>query len=233
MKHIFIALAATLSIATYAHTRIPPGEYLMELGEGLLVIKPDRTFSLTTFGRDASTCDFSGAISKEPSQIEDSVCFISFKRKGHNVLVDMNNRYTNDQDTGCSSFCGYRAGYGGGTFYAASDCGRKSMAQTRNRFKVSYDKKDYPKAIATLSPLLEKCARFLAWPEESSIRNDLALAQLHIGNKAACLATLKPLAEDASQSEEEIRERYPPLELNIFLPLIKATRTKLRLCRAQ
>jgi hypothetical protein len=63
------------------------------------------------------------------------------------------------------------------------------------------------------------------------IRNDLALAQLRSGDAAACRQTLAPLAEEAGRTDEQLRENYPPVDADVVLPMLKAARTNLRLCR--
>ncbi len=72
----------------------------------------------------------------------------------------------------------------------------------------------------------------LSWLEKPSIRNDLAVTLYHLHDRAACLSVLEPLAEDASKTDAAIRENYPPTDADDYLPLIKAARTNLKLCKA-
>jgi hypothetical protein len=52
-----------------------------------------------------------------------------------------------------------------------------------------------------------------------------------LGDRAACLKTLQPLAEDAALSDDGVKENYPPADAEIYLPVVRATRTNLKLCR--
>ncbi|WP_256735202.1 hypothetical protein [Variovorax sp. dw_954] len=71
----------------------------------------------------------------------------------------------------------------------------------------------------------------LDWSEKDRIRNDLALAQLRAGDHAGCLKTLEPLREAAGQSDNDIRSNYLPEEARLLLPIVRATRTNLKLCQ--
>jgi hypothetical protein len=72
----------------------------------------------------------------------------------------------------------------------------------------------------------------MSWLETASIRNDLAVTQYHLHDRAACLSTLDPLAADAAKSDAAIRENFPPTDADDYLPLVKAARTNLKLCNA-
>jgi hypothetical protein len=45
------------------------------------------------------------------------------------------------------------------------------------------------------------------------------------------LKTLAPLQEDAAMSDDEIRDNYPPSDADAWLPIVKAARFNLGLCR--
>ncbi|MBI3229513.1 MAG: hypothetical protein HYZ45_04800, partial [Burkholderiales bacterium] len=61
--------------------------------------------------------------------------------------------------------------------------------------------------------------------------NDLALTYHKLQNDKRCLELLQPYAEDAGKNEAEIRDSYLPSEADSWLPVLKATRTNLRLCK--
>jgi len=42
---------------------------------------------------------------------------------------------------------------------------------------------------------------------------------------------LQPLAEHTAQTDDDIKGMYPPFQADIFLPVVRATRTNLKLCR--
>ena len=132
----------------------------------------------------------------------------------------------------CRTYCGMRAQFDGMYFKPAPGCSSDERSSTRDAFKASYAKKDYAAARAKLEPLLTQCAALLSWLEKPSIRNDLAVTLYHLHDRAACLSVLEPLADDASKTDDAIRENYPPTDADDYLPLVKAARTNLKLCKA-
>jgi hypothetical protein len=59
----------------------------------------------------------------------------------------------------------------------------------------------------------------------------LNITQYKVGDKAACLKTLQPLAEDAARTDADIKEGYPPADAEDYLPIVKATRFNLKMCK--
>lgn len=232
MRQFFAAGFTALAIAAQAAPPVPAGTYLLEQGEGTLKVKTNQTFSIDTLGTNAHTCNFTGKISDEPIQVEDSACYLSFTLQGANILVSAQNRYVTKEELGCSSFCGYRASFDGGLFYSLPNCTPDAVSKVRQEFKAQYDRKDYVTAKRTLSKLLSRCERILHWSDLDWVRNDMALAQYKTGDKAACLQTLQPLTNIASITTSELPESYPPFEAELILPIAKATRTNLKLCGA-
>lgn len=124
-----------------------------------------------------------------------------------------------------------RASFSGTYIKPAPACTDKAVANSRRTFKRQYDAKDYAAAQTTLAPVLGGCDRTIDWITKGWIRNDLALAQMRGGDRAACLKTLQPLIEDAAMTDDEIKSSYPPSDAEIFLPVVRAARTNLKLCR--
>ena len=110
-------------------------------------------------------------------------------------------------------------------------CEEKAIAATRKRFKQHYDRKEFQQARDLLEPVLQTCSRSLHWLEKGRVRNDLAVTYHKLGELAVCRQVLKPLEEDARMTDAGIRENYPPLESDLYLPIVRATRTNLKLCR--
>jgi hypothetical protein len=159
------------------------------------------------------------------AKIDDTACVVSFAVNADKVRVS-----TNGVDQ-CRESCGARASFEGTYTRPAPGCTDKAVAVSRKRFKRQYDAKDYTAARTTLAPVLADCAPTLDWITTGWVRNDLALAQLRAGDRAACLQTLQPLAEDAALSDDGVKENYPPADAEIYLPVVRATRTNLKLCR--
>jgi len=81
-----------------------------------------------------------------------------------------------------------------------------------------------------LKPIIDGCAKTLDWFGDGWIRNDLAITEYKLGNAAACQQILKPLADEAAMTDEDLRDNYPPANADSHFHLIKATRANLKLC---
>jgi hypothetical protein len=53
-----------------------------------------------------------------------------------------------------------------------------------------------------------------------------------LGRDDLCLQNLKGLEEDAAKTDDQIPEEYQPSDADNYLPVVKATRTNLILCRS-
>jgi hypothetical protein len=109
-------------------------------------------------------------------------------------------------------------------------CTAKAMAATRRQFKQHYDAKRFAEARASLAPMFATCARFIDWLDEARIRNDLAVTLHKLGDFEGCRRHLEPLAKDAALTDAQVREDLPPTDADSYLPLVRATRTNLKLC---
>jgi hypothetical protein len=224
-----ICLLATVLIAASLQVQaqnLPSGEYLSEGGGGALVITSNRNFTIGVVGGNAHTCDLSGVIAAGKAKMEDSNCVVSFKLVGPNIQVDTN------ESPDCTSYCGARASFTDLYLKPSAECTRLAVQTRRKTFKTRYDQKNYAEARSTLEPLLTQCQKTLDWIDTGWIRNDLALTQHKLGDKAACRQTLQPLAKDAAKSERQIREENAPTDADNYMPILKATRTNLKLCKA-
>ena len=222
---VVLLLAASLAGAQPAPSSPPAGEYIYEGGNGALRIKPGGHFDITTIGANAHTCALDGTIAQGQAKLADSSCVVSFTVEGGTVRVG-----TNGADQ-CRDNCGARAGFEGVYTRPSPACTDKAVAASRQGFKRRYDSGDYPAALSMLAPVLSECDKTLDWISKGWMRNDLALTQFKLHDRAACLRTLAPLAESADKTDDAIKEEYPPADAEIYLPVVRATRTNLRLCR--
>ena len=67
--------------------------------------------------------------------------------------------------------------------------------------------------------------------ELARIRNDLAITLHHLGDDQGCRRTLEPLRGLADAPDEDLAAGEPALH-DTYVELAKATRTNLKLCRA-
>lgn len=223
-----LALALCAGVAAAAGPA--PGEYITEQGWGRLSIGPaargGAPFSIETVGANFHICGLEGRIVGDTATLEgdeDGDCVVRFRSGPQGIAVEGN--------PACRTYCGMRAGFEGEYLRPAPGCGDAERRATRDAFKRQYDARRHADALATLSPLLQRCARTLSWLEAGEIRNDIAITQYRLGRRADCLRTLASFEEEAALSDDEIRGGYPPSDGEAWLPIVKAARFNLGLCR--
>ena len=224
-RTLLVGLAIGAWGAMAAAQNIAPGTYVYQGGSGSLVVKANRSFTISTFGGNGHICDVEGTLVGNGSKSTDKQCVLTFRPVGANWNLDTNS------DQSCREYCGARAGFEGLYIKPEPACTSQAIANSRTAFKSKYDQKDFRLAVQILAPVLNQCATVLNRFEAYRIRNDLALAQLRSGDKAACLTTLAPLVEIASMSDEDIRDLPEPTYVPNYLDIAKAARTNLRLCK--
>ena len=225
-----MAIAAVASAPAAARS-LEPGGYIADGGWGALTIDGKGGFSISTVGANGHTCGLDGALHGLTGKVSSSddpkdVCLIEFAPGAGSIDVTPKTGDT------CSGYCGARAHFDGTYLKPSKGCADAERESTRKLFKAEYDAKAYARAAATLAPLLGACARQLSWLDAAWIRNDLALTRHRLADDSGCLAALKPLVEDASSSDDTLRENYPPSDFEDYFPIVKATRANLELCRA-
>lgn len=231
LHRIFLLVPAFLWVLSGAATASaqlsnpPAGEYIYEGGAGSLKVKPNGHFDITTVGANAHLCALDGTIVRGKSKIDGTACVVSFTFKDGAVEV-----VGNGSDD-CRQSCGARASFEGTYTMPGPACTTKAVAASRNAFKRQYDAKNFAAAQATLAPVLGECDKTLDWITKGRVRNDLAITQYRLGDRAGCLKTLEPLAEDAARTDQGVKENYPPADAEDILPVVRAARTNLRLCK--
>lgn len=230
----YVVLTAFLCIPlqSLAQTNaIQPGEYVTEGGYGNLTIAKGKagglSFEITAIGANGHICDLSGTIRNGHAKLNEGAegkpCIVTFEPTEKGIKIT-------DNDGACRSYCGARASFTDLYFKPQPGCKAASIQKTRTEFKRLYDRKAYSQARAKLEPMLKNCANLINWYDIGWIRNDLALTQFKLGDFAGCRSTLQPLEENAKQTDEALREQYPPVDAEIAIPIAKASRTNLKLC---
>jgi len=213
--------------------RLAPGEYITENGWGHLTLKRDPsgglTFAIEAVGSNAHSCSLDGEIVDGRATLaaaeEGKPCRLRFLPEGDGIQV------TAAEAGPCAYFCGARARFEGLYLKPAPGCSPPARDKTRSEFKKLYDQKAYAQAFATLKPLLEGCAKTTGPVEKAWIRNDLALTAYKRNDRAGCRRLLEPLAADAARGDAALRGEMAPADADDYLPVVKATRTNLKLCR--
>ncbi|MDP9898897.1 hypothetical protein [Variovorax ginsengisoli] len=221
---ISLSLCLCAGIVAAQGQNPPAGEYIFERGSGVLNVKPNGTFDISTIGPNAHLCELDGRIVRGKAKLDDSPCVVDFATHGKTVVV------TTNAAEQCRDNCGARATFEGTYTRPTPACTHSAVSTSRKRFKQQFDAKNYAVAEGTLSAVLSECEKTLDWLSAGRIRNDLALTQSKRGDKAACLRTLQPLAEDAAKTDDGIKESYPPADAEDYLPIVKATRFNLKMC---
>lgn len=221
-------------------TRLAPGEYITEKGWGTLTLRQGGggrlSFVLEAIGGNMHSCSLEGEIVAGRATLEtdeeSGPCRVSFKRPDEGGEGGEGIEVAAENTEACRYFCGMRADFQGLYLVPPPGCAPAARETARTEFKRLYDKKAYPQALAKLEPVFKGCARFLDWIEEGWIRNDLAITLLKTGDLAGCRRLLEPLAAEAARPDKELVGEYPPSDADSYLPVLRATRTNLKLCKA-
>ncbi|MEQ1514588.1 MAG: hypothetical protein ABL934_18180 [Lysobacteraceae bacterium] len=229
MPAVLVVLAAASAVAQAAGPAPKPGDYIADGGWGTLRISPPARdglpFAIESVGANFHLCSLDGRIVGTQATLEasDADCVVSFAPTADGITVSSTET--------CREYCGARAGFDGLYLRPAPGCAADAVGATRGGFKRLYDRKRFAEALAALSPLPTTCARTLGHYERAEILNDIAITHYKLGQRDACLRTLAPFEEDAALSDDEVRNHYLPSEADVWLPIIKAARFNLGLCR--
>lgn len=210
---------------------VPTGTFITEQSWGTLTIKRQGAkllFNLSAVGANAHTCDLEGEIrglkADLTEQGEKEGCIVSFKPGADRIAVSAS------ENGLCRNFCGMRADFEGEYFQAPAQCLVDSVEKARAQFRKLYDRKQYAEARSLLEGSLKQCTKFIGPVTTAWIRNDLSVAMHKQGDRKACLDILSPLAADAAKKDAELRDEMPPTDADIYMPVMRATRTNLKLC---
>ena len=202
------------------------GEYLTETGSGRLIISGQKNklfFSISTVGANGHVCDLSGeirgnrAVLPEDEHVE-PVCAIKFDKKGDVISVL-------PSDSCHDLYCGMRAYFGGNYFQPNKGCSSMEQGNRYEAFKALYDKRSYALALKESQTLLNDCKKFTDWIGKDNLKNDIAITQYHLADKAGCLSTLKSIGADSLEAN------LPPMETEIAASIVKAKNINLKLCK--
>ena len=224
---------ATVLLFALALAGAQPVEYEREGGTGTLTITPAakgmKKFGLSTFGANAHTCELGGNIKgtqgtlydDEPGQQD---CHITFTQKGDMIEV------TKQSQDACLGVCGARATFEGKYYLPPPACTPSASKAVKEAFLVQYKAKNYQQAYETMSGWLNECSHLLYWMESDRALNDLALAQYHMKQPAACMDTLARTYAAEMKTMKAVEENLPPADFEAYAGTAKATFHNLKLC---
>lgn len=225
-----LLLSALLLLAAGAQAAGPaPGAYESHGGWGTLTVHPDGRFGIEALGANAHSCSVEGKLHGEsgisqPDPPEEP-CRLRLAARGDAVKVEILGG-----EATCSLFCGARASFDGTYYRPAAGCRPARRQARRDAFLRQYRARQYAAAEATLEALLKDCGDFLFWIELDEVRNDLAIAQHHLGRDADCVATLRPTRAFEAGDARKLREMLPPVDFDSYLPVAQAAWNNLRHC---
>jgi len=173
-------------------------------------------------------CSIAGAVEglrgRADAQPADPVCWIDFKVDKGRIGVSSK---TYDA---CREFCGMRAWFEGDYLLPPAGCTGKEREARKKPFLTYYKSHDYANALDAVNGLYTQCKDFLNWIEIDAVRNDIAVTQLHLGQRAACQDILKDALGVRYPNKEALQENLPPTDFDSYLPVAKATWFNLRQC---
>jgi len=228
------SLLSLNAVAQSASAALSPGEYVSDGGSGRLSLKSGKNgalmFAIESAGSNGHTCSLDGEVRNGKARLagedEKTPCIVTFKLTPAGIDVK-----GSSFDACGSQYCGMRATFEAVYLLPPAACASAAVTATRKSFKQLYDSKQFAAARAKLEPVLNDCLRTLDWLSVARVRNDVAVTLHKLGDMAACRAVLAPLAEDANMPDAGVRENYPPSDADVYLPVVRATRTNLKLCK--
>lgn len=212
---------------------VATGRYVSVGDWGTLVVKKapsgETRFEIEAIGGNCHVCSVSGVVKGKTGvadydyiQEDSEKCKVSLKPVSGGVDVAP---LTSEA---CRYFCGARAGFDGLYKLPPARCTAKQRQARRAEFLALYRTKKFAQASDVLSGLIVECADFIDWIEIDKVRNDLALAQYHAGDSAACLATLAGTRAGKAQGEDGLG--LAPCDHDNYIGTAKATWYNQKLC---
>jgi hypothetical protein len=226
-------ILATISMtATAAISSPAPGTYIYTGGGGSLVVKrldvQKMHFSIETIGGNAHECSLKGEILNDQAILDvgskGAKCVVTFRSTDGGIEV------SGGDSEACRYFCGMRAMFDGEYLKPDRGCSNVERRQRRQEFQKRYHVKDYLGAAPILEDILLRCNKVIDWLEDGQIRNDLAITLYHLGRSADCKKTLEPLLAYEVRTENGLRERLPPTDLDNYWSIANATWHNAGLC---
>ncbi|GFM81388.1 hypothetical protein PSCICN_20800 [Pseudomonas cichorii] len=230
----FCITALMLPLSLRAQQSPPQaGTYATEGGWGHLVIgaagaKGIKPFSLDTENA-GSGCTFSGRLNPGGVAVvyegdAPSQCSLNLTIATKGLMVSTS---TKEQ---CREYCGSNGSFEGDYHYVPAFCAQPELDKTRRAFKKLYDEKRYTQAESILAPIYRECLSTVGMMDEGGLRNDYALTQYKLKDKAGCLATLSKYRQDAARPDDAITQNISPAVVDDYLSVIHAARTNIALC---
>lgn len=236
IRFVFCALLPLWLAGAQAADAVRPGEYVLSGDRGLLKVQQrggKTLFAIESVGGNCHVCGLSGRLTGTTAQTVDEdpadadmACRIRLAPSpdGRQVSVEPLTAEA------CRQYCGARAAFDGVYRKPQALCTKPGQRKARKRFIRHYRAKQFAQAVTVLRPVIDQCGDFIDWVEIDRVRNDLALAYFHSGNKQQCFATLRQTRAFDQTDEEALRESLPPCDFDNYVATAQATWHNMRLC---
>lgn len=208
-----------------------PGEYATQPGSGTLTVRRNgkglHEFAIFVVGGNAHTCEMGGWIERGIGIVAgEPACRVRFiTRSAASTDVEA-------LDAACRDYCGMRAGFEGRYVAVPAACAPAERERRQAAFLRDHRARRYVPAYSTLTALDRECGAFLDWISRDALANDRAITELHLQRPQACIDTLGQTRGAQYTDEAALRDALAPVDFDSYLPVAKATWTRLRLCRS-
>lgn len=225
---VVLCLCLSAAMGSLAAESVTPGEYLTEGAWGSMRVAPaspgrGQHFGITSVGGNGHTCELEGDILNGAAKLDDQ-CTLEFAVHPDRISV----RSSRTSGDACRAYCGMRAGFEGDYYPVVPFC--RTESAVRAQFLRQYKAAQYRQARDTLQRLLTRCERFMDWHAQAEVRNDLALTELRLRNKPACLKALEPLKRDLIDDPARTGRVFAPVDAEWGEAMVKTTRFNWKKC---
>ncbi|MDD4911462.1 MAG: hypothetical protein PHP57_04150 [Sideroxydans sp.] len=232
---LVVFIMATFAAEVFAENATIPGAYEMEGAGGTLMVTGNeenhlQEFVIDTWGGNGHTCTLAGkmkgnlGVVDDDSDMKGDECTFLIESKADRISVSV----SPEMEDSCRYYCGASAGFAGDYFTVDPYC--KKTEDIRAEFLNRYETKNYEKAKNILAELLKRCERFMDWHNQAEVRNDLAVTELHLGDKKACLKTLQPIKPHFVDDPFESHMGFAPIDEEWGAEMTKTTRFNWQKC---
>jgi hypothetical protein len=205
---IIFAFVLLFFTSAYAH-QLQEGHYVSNGGWDELLIKDGealgtgiKVFDIEVVGVNAHRCSLSGKILPTGAvQVDDDeagTCIIQFKPDETGIEI-----VGEESGTSCRNFCGSRAYFTGYYNRIKNICKPAEVFSAILAYEDSYKADEMKVVHEHIEPILQTCSKTIRREDEAKLREMMALANYHAGNKAGCRAALAPYKEILTNRKNE------------------------------
>lgn len=217
---------------------VPPGSYVTAGGWGRLTIAPAENnkmpFTLLVVGGNAHTCDLKGSVDPETwiaTSAADGAepCNMTFHETQGSVKVDVKTKEA------CRNYCGARAWVEGVYLPLAEQCDVRKAQDAIEAFGAVLPADEAAFVEKNVMPILNGCQQTLTEPVRLGLRQTVALAAFHAGDKVGCRSALSQEQNFMNKGVHDIAAEFAgePVNQDQYIRLSKSLRDTSALCQEE